>query len=238
MWRSIIEGLPVIKLPATKLPNSVCHPHAYQNCCNTGSILYSLFSIFWKKNWTFQKSNYIYIRRNSNLSMSKCSLPVKLTAACCCPFCSSLITLFAALPSAGCQLHIGDMRLRARSHRVSNPKFQVTWGQSVQSQPLRAWKLGFITSHRVPSPKSHECFCINNQDPFLMIISHILMVSWGSKVGTLPPCWDLLTWVGLGTWDSMWTNLEISFSFSLFQLWHSLLSSFVLHQYRFLVSLH
>ena len=25
------------------------------------------------------------------------------------------------------------------------------------------------------------------------------MVSWGSKVGTLPPHWDLLPWVGLGT---------------------------------------
>ena len=25
------------------------------------------------------------------------------------------------------------------------------------------------------------------------------MISWGSKVGTLPPCWNLLAWVGLGT---------------------------------------
>ena len=33
----------------------------------------------------------------------------------------------------------------------------------------------------------------------LMIINDIIMISWGSKVGTLPPCWDLLTWVGLGT---------------------------------------
>ena len=30
------------------------------------------------------------------------------------------------------------------------------------------------------------------------------MVCWGSKVGTLSPCWNLLTWVGLGTWDPMW----------------------------------
>ena len=29
-----------------------------------------------------------------------------------------------------------------------------------------------------------------------MIINHILMVSQGSKAGTLPPCWDLGT---LGT---------------------------------------
>ena len=31
-----------------------------------------------------------------------------------------------------------------------------------------------------------------------MIINHILMVFWNSKVRTLPPCWDLLTWVDLG----------------------------------------
>ena len=33
------------------------------------------------------------------------------------------------------------------------PKFQVTWVQSMQFQPLRAWKLGLITSHGVPSSK-------------------------------------------------------------------------------------
>ena len=42
--------------------------------------------------------------------------------------------------------------------------------------------------------KSRECvFASNNQDHNLMMINFILMVSWGSKVGTLPPCWDLLT---------------------------------------------
>ena len=39
---------------------------------------------------------------------------------------------------------------------------------------------------------------LSNQESTLMIISHILVVTRGSKVGTLPPCWDLLTWVGLG----------------------------------------
>jgi hypothetical protein len=38
---------------------------------------------------------------------------------------------------------------------------------------------------------------------WIMNRNHILMVFWVSKVGTLPPCWDLLTWVGLGTWDPM-----------------------------------
>ena len=32
----------------------------------------------------------------------------------------------------------------------------------------------------------------SNQDPTLIIMNHILMVSQGSKVGTLPPIWDLL----------------------------------------------
>jgi hypothetical protein len=31
---------------------------------------------------------------------------------------------------------------------------QVTWGQSVQSPMLRAWKLGLTTLHNVPNPKS------------------------------------------------------------------------------------
>ena len=37
---------------------------------------------------------------------------------------------------------------------------QVTWAQSVQSQPLRTWKVGHTTSHGFPSLKSqawHEC---------------------------------------------------------------------------------
>ena len=42
----------------------------------------------------------------------------------------------------------------------SGPKSQVTWGKYVQSQPLRAWKLGFTTSHKLSSLKSqvgHGC---------------------------------------------------------------------------------
>ena len=44
--------------------------------------------------------------------------------------------------------------LRAGSHKVPSPMSQVTWHQSMQSQLLRAWKLGLTTSHRVSSPKS------------------------------------------------------------------------------------
>jgi hypothetical protein len=145
--------------------------------------------------------------------------------------------------------------MRAASHGVPSPKSQVTWGQSMQSQLLRARKLGLTTSHGVPSLKSqvwHGClhgntswrwgFVLvlgvgssnkvdltlntcpvntlvwNKQDSLLMIMKCILMVSWCSKVGTLPRCWDLLTWVRLGTWDLMWTNHDYGFSKSHIQL--------------------
>ena len=42
---------------------------------------------------------------------------------------------------------------KGRFARVPSPKSQVTWDQSMQSQPMRAWKLGHATSHGVPSPK-------------------------------------------------------------------------------------
>jgi hypothetical protein len=50
--------------------------------------------------------------------------------------------------------------IRAGSHPIPSPKSQVTWGQPMQSQLLRAWKLGLTTSHMVPSPNSrlwHGC---------------------------------------------------------------------------------
>ena len=39
-------------------------------------------------------------------------------------------------------------------------------------------------------------FAQYNQNPISMTIKHSLVVCWSSKVGTLPPCWDSLTWVG------------------------------------------
>ena len=44
-------------------------------------------------------------------------------------------------------------------------------------------------------------FCINNEDLTFMDMNYALVVSWSSKVGSLPPCWTLLTRVGLGNWD-------------------------------------
>ena len=56
--------------------------------------------------------------------------------------------------------------------------------------------------------KSCGIFAQSNQDLTLLIINYILMVAWVSKVGIVPPCWDLLTWLGLGTWDPMWIGPE------------------------------
>jgi hypothetical protein len=73
---------------------------------------------------------------------------------------------------------------------------------------FKRWGLGFVL--RVGSSKKLDptlnklqvqcdiCY-INNQDLTLKCIDDLLMLSRGSKVGTLPPCWDLLTWVRLGT---------------------------------------
>ena len=50
--------------------------------------------------------------------------------------------------------------VKVGSHGIPSPKPRVTWGQSVQSQMLRAWKLGLTTSYMVPNPKSqvwHGC---------------------------------------------------------------------------------
>ena len=105
----------------------------------------------------------------------------------------------------------------------------------MQSQRLRAWKLRLTTSHGsqvwhgclhgitfwtwgsgLGSSKTlnptlntspEDLFCINlSRLDFMNINLILIMVSWGSKVGTSPPRWDLLAWVGLETWDPMWTG--------------------------------
>ena len=85
--------------------------------------------------------------------------------------------------------------------QVPNPKSQVpsmtwihTWELFLELRVGSSKKL-FPTLNTSPT----LYFCINNQDPTLRMIGHILMISWGSKVGALPLCWDLLTWVGLKT---------------------------------------
>ena len=49
------------------------------------------------------------------------------------------------------------------------------------------------------NPRLVNIFPSNDKDPTFIIFNHVLVITWGSQVGTLPPCWDLLTWVGLGT---------------------------------------
>jgi hypothetical protein len=53
-----------------------------------------------------------------------------------------------------CLTSIWHTYLRARSHGSPSLKSQVTWGESLQSQLLRAWMLGLTTSHEVSSPKT------------------------------------------------------------------------------------
>ena len=43
-----------------------------------------------------------------------------------------------------------------------------------------------------------------------MNVHHIWLISWGSEVGTLPPCWDLLRWVGRGTLCELALKLGIA----------------------------
>ena len=49
-------------------------------------------------------------------------------------------------------------------------------------------------------------FAYNDQDPTLILINHIWMMSWSSTVGTLPPCRDLVTRSGPGTLGPVWTG--------------------------------
>jgi hypothetical protein len=42
-----------------------------------------------------------------------------------------------------------------------------------------------------PQPKSRNYFAYSVQDPTLLIVKHILVITGGSQVETLPPCWDL-----------------------------------------------
>ena len=58
-------------------------------------------------------------------------------------------------------------------------------GRSVQSQPLRAWKLGLTTSHRVPSPQSQVTWGV---DP-------CNLNRWEHGIWDLPRhTWSQVTW--------------------------------------------
>ena len=60
---------------------------------------------------------------------------------------------FTRVPS-----HMRSIRAISTVERMKVGIYHFTWGQSMQSQPSRTWKLGLTTSHgsQVLSPKSHE----------------------------------------------------------------------------------
>ena len=88
------------------------------------------------------------------------------------------------------------------SHGVPSPKFWV-WHGYLHDNILR--RRGLTLLLRVALSKKLDP--IHNTSPKIyhkkqskFDIDHTSMGSWGSKVGTLPPWWNLLTWVELGTW--------------------------------------
>ena len=100
-----------------------------------------------------------------------------------------------------------ELSLRASLHGVPSPKSSV-WLGCLHGNTFWRWGLGLVSrvwwSKKLDpthNPRPPNIFASNNQHPTLMIFKHNLMVSWGSKVGTLPLCWDLLTRVDseLGT---------------------------------------
>ena len=114
--------------------------------------------------------------------------------------------------------------VRAGAHMVPSPKSQATWGQSIYSQPFRAWKLRHTTSHGGPK-------------------------SWVSSM-TWMPAWDdflearLETCVGLGThvnWP-FYTIKEgkstLNAPISLIHLWWTIIISHNLKVIAGLISSH
>ena len=91
--------------------------------------------------------------------------------------------------------------------KVPSPKFQVCH-ECLHGNIFISWDLGRVIrvgSSKQPDPTLNTSPVVFLpkiiKDPTLMIINHILTVSWDSKVGTSSPYWDRLTRVRLGTWD-------------------------------------
>jgi hypothetical protein len=90
---------------------------------------------------------------------------------------------------------------------LQSPKSQFIWGQSEQSQSLRAWKLGLITSHKVPSLKSqvwHGClhdstFC--RWGPGLVLRGGFVFIGYKPHLNSFLrlKSWGFAFMLGLGT---------------------------------------
>ena len=92
--------------------------------------------------------------------------------------------------------------LWAHSHAPKGPKYDMdAYMATLFGGELGTWVESWVEQRPWPNfqYKSREYLYINNKDLTLMIVNHFLMLSKGSKLGTLPPCWALLTRVGLGT---------------------------------------
>ena len=92
-------------------------------------------------------------------------------------------------------------------HFKGVPKYDrdVTWQHFLET---RAGLVPRVWSSQQSRHKSRNFFAWNNEDPTLTIINPILIMSSGPKDVTLPSCWDLLIWVGLGTSYPTWIGLE------------------------------
>ena len=102
----------------------------------------------------------------------------------------------------------------ATSHGVPSMTWMSTWQHFLE---VRAWDLcwGLVwaknqTQLWTKFSQKRRLKIIKVQ--IFMILNLILMIYRGSKVGTLSPCWDLLTSVGLGTWCPMWIGPYDRFS--------------------------
>ena len=109
-------------------------------------------------------------------------------------------------------IKLSHKEVRAGSHGDPSHMSQV-WHGCLNDNTFWGWGLGLVlwvgSSQKLSStlnPNLVNIFAWNNKDPTLMIVTNILVYFGGSKVETLPPCWDLLTWVELGTWDHVWTS--------------------------------
>ena len=63
--------------------------------------------------------------------------------------------------------------------RIQNFKSQVTWGQSMQSQSLRRWKLGLTTSHEFYVPRK-TWICLHGQH--FLKVKLVLIVELSKKL--------------------------------------------------------
>ena len=105
------------------------------------------------------------------------------------------------------------------------PKSQL-WHGCLHGNTFWRWGLGLVLKEGL-SKKSDPTLNTSpanifawkkNKDSSQWLLAICTWFLEAQKVGTSPPCWDLLTWVGLGTWDPMWTGPYCHYI--PFMVWH------------------